>query len=163
MVKATHFENLKMFNPKLLTPNQKFFLDLSIPSLYLLPLLIVFFLPKDFGFGNESLVPLSLIIGLSGLVLWIAGMACLGKALRILPETDSIVARGVYRFIRHPIYVGIVCTHFGLFFACGSTFGMIYLFVIIIPLNIIRAQLEEKAMFAKFGDRYRAYHNLTWF
>ena len=151
-----------MFDLRLLTPNQKFFLDLSIPSLYLLPLLIVFFLPKNFGFGNENLVPFCLAVGMSGLVLWIAGMACLGKALRILPGTNAIIAKGVYRFIRHPIYVGIVFTHFGLFFACGSTFGMIYLFVIIIPLNIIRAQLEEKAMLAKFGDRYRAYHNLTW-
>ena len=152
-----------MFNPKLLTPNQKNFFNLSVPLLYLLPLLIVFFLPKNFGFGNANLVPFSLTIGLSGLALWVTGMACLGKALRVLPETDSIVARGVYRFIRHPIYVGIVLTHFGLFFACGSTFGMIYLFVIIIPLNIIRAQFEEKAMFSKFGARYRAYHNLTWF
>ena len=129
----------------------------------MISLLIVFFLPKNFGFGNENLVPFSLAIGMSGLALWITGMACLGKALRILPGADSIVGRGIYRFIRHPIYVGIVLTHFGLFFACGSVFGMIYLFVIVIPLNIIRAQFEEKAMFTKFGDRYRAYHNLTWF
>ena len=152
-----------MVNSKPLTSNQKFLLDLLIPSLYLLPLLIVFFLPKNFGFGNESLVPFSLAIGIVGLVIWIAGMACLGKALRILPEANSIVAKGVYRFIRHPIYVGIVFTHFGLFFACGSIFGIIYTFILIIPLNVIRAQLEEKAMFAKFGDRYRTYHDSTWF
>jgi protein-S-isoprenylcysteine O-methyltransferase Ste14 len=152
-----------MFNPKSLTPNQKFFLDLLIPSLYLLPLLIVFFLPKNFGFGNERLVPLSLAIGVSGLTVWIAGMACLGKALKVLPEANSIVAKGIYRFIRHPIYVGIIFTHFGLFFACGSKFGIIYTFILIIPMNIIRAQLEEKALFSKFGERYRAYHNSTWF
>lgn len=152
-----------MFNPKSLTPNQKFFLDLLIPSLYLLPLLIVFFLPKNFGFGNDRLVPLSLAIGVSGLTVWIAGMACLGKALKVLPEANSIVAKGIYRFIRHPIYVGIIFTHFGLFFACGSKFGIIYTFILIIPMNIIRAQLEEKALFSKFGERYRAYHNSTWF
>ena len=152
-----------MIDPKLLTPNQKMFLDFSIPSLYLLPLLVVFFLPKNFGFGNENLVPFSLAIGMSGLALWITGMACLGKALRILPGADSIVGRGIYRFIRHPIYVGIGLTHFGLFFACGSTFGIIYTSILIIPMNIIRAQLEEKAMFSRFGERYRAYHDSTWF
>jgi protein-S-isoprenylcysteine O-methyltransferase Ste14 len=152
-----------MFNPKSLTPNQKFFWDLLIPSLYLLPLLIVFFLPKNFGFGNESLVPFSLAIGISGLTIWIAGMTCLGKALKVLPDANSIVAKGIYRFIRHPIYIGIVFTHFGLFFACGSKFGMIYTFFLIIPMNIIRAQLEEKALFSKFGDRYRSYHESTWF
>ena len=152
-----------MFNPKSLTSNQKFLLNLLVPSLYLLPLLIVFFLPKNFGFGNESLVPFSIVIGMSGLAVWIAGMACLGKALKVLPEANSIVAKGIYRFIRHPIYVGIAFTHFGLFFACGSIFGIIYTFSLIIPLNIIRAQLEEKALLSKFGERYRTYHDSTWF
>ena len=151
-----------MFDPKSLTPNQKFLFSLLIPSLYLLPLLIVFFLPKNFGFGNEKLVPYSLAIGMLGLTIWIAGMACLGKALRVLPEANSIVAKGIYRFIRHPIYVGIVFTHFGLFFACGSIFGMFYTFFLIIPLNVIRAQLEERALFSKFGEHYRNYHNSTW-
>ena len=152
-----------MFVPKSLTPNQKFLLSLLIPSLYLLPLLIVFFLPKNFGFGNESLVPFSLAVGMSGLMVWISGMACLGRALNVLPEANSIVAKGIYRFIRHPIYVGIVFTHFGLFFACGSVFGVVYTLVLIIPLNFIRAQLEEKALLAKFGELYRAYHSSTWF
>ena len=151
-----------MFNPKSLTPNQKFLFNLLIPSLYLIPLLIVFFMPKNFGFGNESLVPFSIAIGMSGLAVWIAGMACLGKALKVLPAANSIVAKGIYRFIRHPIYVGIVFTHFGLFFACGSIFGIIYTFALIIPLNVIRAQLEEKALFSKFGERYSAYRDSTW-
>ena len=112
-----------MFNPKSLTPNQKFLLNLLIPSLYLLPLLIVFFLPKNFGFGNESLVPFSIAIGMSGLAVWIAGMACLGKALKVLPEANSIVAKGIYRFIRHPIYAGIVFTHLGLFLLAVQYLG----------------------------------------
>jgi protein-S-isoprenylcysteine O-methyltransferase Ste14 len=152
-----------MFSLQSLTPNQKFLLDLLIPSLYLLPLLIVFFLPKNFGFGNESLVPFSLAIGMIGLTVWISGMACLGNALQVLPRANLIVAKGIYRFIRHPIYIGIVFTHLGLFFACGSTFGIIYTFVLIIPLNIMRAQLEEKALFSKFGELYSAYHSSTWF
>jgi protein-S-isoprenylcysteine O-methyltransferase Ste14 len=152
-----------MFSPQSLTPNQKFLLNLLIPSLYLLPILIVFFLPKNFGFGNESLVPISLAIGMAGLTVWIAGIVCLGKALQVLPGANSIVAKGIYRFIRHPIYIGIVFTHFGLFFACGSIFGIIYIFVLVIPLNVTRAQLEEKALFTKFGTHYRAYHKSTWF
>jgi protein-S-isoprenylcysteine O-methyltransferase Ste14 len=92
-----------MFFQQSLTPNQKFLLNLLIPSLYLLPLVIVFFLPKNFGFGNESLVPFSLTIGMSGLTVWISGMISLGKALQVLPGANSIVAKGVYRFIRHPI------------------------------------------------------------
>jgi protein-S-isoprenylcysteine O-methyltransferase Ste14 len=65
--------------------------------------------------------------------------------------------------VRHPIYVGIVLTQLGLFFACGSVFGMIYLFVLVIPLNAIRARMEEQALLSKFGDRYRVYRDSTWF
>jgi protein-S-isoprenylcysteine O-methyltransferase Ste14 len=152
-----------VFFPKPLTPNQKFLLNLLIPFLYLLPLVIVFFLPKNFGFGNKNLVPFSLAIGMLGLTVWIAGMISLGNALQVLPGANSIVAKGIYRFIRHPIYLGIVFTHFGLFFACGSTFGIIYTFILVIPLNVTRAKLEEKALFSKFGACYRAYHKSTWF
>ena len=152
-----------MLDPKTLSSNQQFLLNLLIPALYLLPLLVVFFMPKNFGFGNENLVPLGLAIGMSGLALWIAGMACLGRELAVLPGADTIVARGVYKFIRHPIYVGIVFTQFGLFFACGSIFGMVYLFVLVVPLNFLRASAEEQAMLEKFGERYRVYYDSTWF
>ncbi len=152
-----------MLDLKALTSNQKFLLNLTVPALYLFPLLVVFFLPKNFGFGNHDLVPIGLAVGIFGLTVWIAGMACLGKSLAVLPGASSIVARGVYRLVRHPIYVGIVLTQLGLFFACGSVFGMVYLFVLVIPLNVIRARMEEQALLSKFSDRYRIYRDSTWF
>ena len=98
-----------------------------------------------------------------GLLLWILAMLHLGKSLAVLPGAESLVARGVYRYIRHPIYVGITLTLLGLLFACGSVFGMAYFFVVVIPLNLFRARQEEKALAEKFGDHYLQYRDKTWF
>jgi protein-S-isoprenylcysteine O-methyltransferase Ste14 len=54
-------------------------------------------------------------------------------------------------------------TLLGLFLAVGSTAGMIYLFVVVLPLNILRSRLEEKALLQKFGDAYNTYRQQTWF
>jgi protein-S-isoprenylcysteine O-methyltransferase Ste14 len=54
-------------------------------------------------------------------------------------------------------------TLFGLLAACGSVFGMVYMAVVVLPLNIYRARQEEKALVEKFGDNYRAYRKTTFF
>ena len=54
-------------------------------------------------------------------------------------------------------------TLFGLFLAVGSRYGMIYFFVVVVPLNIVRARFEEKALRCKFGEQYDAYCTQTWF
>ena len=146
-----------------LSPNQRFALNVFVPFLYLFPLLVAYFSPKNFGFGNPQWVFLALGIGLAGLVLWILGMVQLGKSFAVLPGSDALVSKGVYRYVRHPIYIGIVLTLFGLLFACGSTFGMVYLFLFVIPLNIFRAWNEDRALMEKFGESYKAYSDRTLF
>ena len=145
-----------------LSSNQRFALNLLVPFLYLLPLIVAWFSPKNFGFGYSQLVGPSLAVGMMGLLLWILAMLHLGKSLAVLPGAESLVARGVYRYIRHPIYVGITLTLLGLLFACGSVFGMAYFFVVVIPLNLFRARQEEKALAEKFGDHYLQYRDKTW-
>ena len=90
-----------------LSHNQRFALNVFVPFLYLFPLLVAYFSPKNFGFGNPQWVFLALGIGLAGLVLWILGMIQLGKSFAVLPGSDALVSKGVYRYVRHPIYIGI--------------------------------------------------------
>ncbi len=148
---------------KSLTSNQRLVLNILIPSLYLLPLVVAWFSPKHFGFGVSWLVPLGLMTGLLGVGLWSLGMWNLGRGLAVLPGADTLVTRGVYKYIRHPIYIGIEMTLFGLLLACGSWFGMIYWAGVILPVNRVRAREEEKALLDQFGDRYRDYQRRTWF
>ena len=146
-----------------LSPAKAAAVTVLVPSLYLLALAVAWFSPKHFGFGVRPLVYVGLAIGLSGVVLWIVAMIHLGKSLAVLPGGDRLVTQGVYGYLRHPVYLGIDMTLFGLFLAVGSTMGMVCFFVVVLPLNIIRSRFEEKALLRKFGDQYETYRKQTWF
>ena len=132
-------------------------LNILIPSMYGIPVAAAFFMPKNFGFGYAFLVSPALGVGLAGLALWILGTINLGKSLAVLPGADRLVVRGIYKYVRHPIYIGIVFTILGLTVASGSAFGLAFLLVAVIPLNIVRARFEEKALLKKFGKDYETY------
>jgi protein-S-isoprenylcysteine O-methyltransferase Ste14 len=146
-----------------LSPARAAMITVLVPSLYMLALVIAWFSPKHFGFGIRPLVYVGLTVGLSGIALWMLAMLHLGKSLAVLPGGERLVTRGVYRYFRHPVYMGIDMTLFGLFLAVGSTYGMIYFGVVVVPLNMIRSRLEEKALLQKFGDSYKTYRQQTWF
>ena len=152
-----------MVDFKSLSSNHRFALNVFVPLLYFFPLAVIYFSPKNFGFGHPELVPIALIIGGLGMGIWILGMVSLGKSLAVLPGTDALKTRGIYKYLRHPIYIGINLTLFGLLAACGSVFGMLYMAVLVVPLNIYRSREEEKALLEKFGDSYRAYRKTTFF
>lgn len=152
-----------MVSLKTLSPNQKFALEILIPSFYFLPLVVAWFAPKDFGFGDGAVAWLGWGVGVAGVLLWIAAMGALGKSLAVLPGSDRLVAGGVYKYLRHPIYVGIFFTLLGIFIACGSRFGLVYLVVVVLPLNLVRARLEENALQEKFGESYADYKSKTFF
>ena len=146
-----------------LSSNQRFLLNVLVPSLYLFPLIFAYLGPKNFGFGYDGLVYTGLTIGVAGVILWILSMMTLGPSLAVLPGTDRLVTRGVYRYLRHPIYVGIVLTLGGLFLACGSAICLIYVFVVVIPLNIFRARAEEMVLQEQLGEAYQQYRAATFF
>lgn len=148
---------------KSLASNQKFRLNVLIPSLYLLPLVVAYFSEKNSGFGFHFLVLPAILIAAGGCALWILAMVHLGKSLAVLPGSNRLVVSGIYQYLRHPIYVGITLTLFGFIVACGSTFGLVYLFVVVLPLNFIRARLEEKELIEQYGARYRDYMKSSWF
>lgn len=158
-----YFFIYKMIEIKNLSSNQRFLLNVLVPSLYMLPLILAYLGPKNFGFGHDNLVYLGLAIGALGLILWILAMLTLGSSLKVLPGTDRLVTRGVYRYFRHPIYIGIVLTLSGLFLACGSQICLVYVITIVVPLNIFRARSEEKFLRKQLGDTYQKYRSSTYF
>ena len=152
-----------MIDIKNLSSNQRFLLNVLVPSLYLLPLVFAYLGSKNFGFGYDELVYAGLSVGAVGVILWILAMLTLGPSLAVLPGTDRLVTRGVYRYLRHPVYVGIVLTLSGLFLACGSTICLAYVLVVVIPLNIFRARTEEQGLRKQIGESYQHYHDTTFF
>ena len=146
-----------------LSVNFRFALSIFLPSTYLLIVAITYFSPKDFGFGFLAIVKPALIFGFLGLILWIISMKSLGTSFGVLPGSKKLIKTGVYKYIRHPMYVGINMTLGGLIVASGSYFGLCFYLLMTIPLNIIRSRWEEKALLREFGDSYIEYKKNTWF
>ncbi len=70
----------------------------------------------------------------------------LSDAVRIQEDRDHTVCQtGPYKYVRHPMYVGIIIIMLSLPFALGSYYALIPA-VIIIVLFIFRAALEDKTL-----------------
>ena len=151
-----------MLDFKSLSSNQKFLLNILVPMLYLFPLVFAYLGSKNFGFGYRELVYAGLSVGAVGVLLWMVGMWSLGSSLAVLPGTDQLVTKGVYRVFRHPVYIGIVLTLTGLFVACGSVPCLVYVLVVVIPLNIFQAKAEEEVLLEQLGPAYQQYKDSTF-
>ena len=76
---------------------------------------------------------------------------------RVLPE-QSIVNRGIYGYIRHPIYTGDILLLFGLELALNS---WLVLGVPVLIIIIVRQALAEEEILSKSFSDYDAYRART--
>lgn len=94
-------------------------------------------------------------------ILFLMARIQLGSNFSIQAKAQNLVTTGVYSRIRNPIYV------FGALMLVGAAlyFKPIFLllFVVLIPMQIVRARKEEKVLAEKFGEEYQRYKAQTWF
>ncbi len=76
---------------------------------------------------------------------------------------DKLRTGGPYRIGRHPYYLGAMLFYIGLAGVVKSTWGLLATFVLVMPLTLYRAKLEEKALHKEFGDEWQAYVKQTKF
>jgi protein-S-isoprenylcysteine O-methyltransferase Ste14 len=109
--------------------------------------------------------PLRLIgvaVAIAGLFGVIIARYTLGKSFSVRARATALVTRGIYSRIRNPIYVSGILLFFGVFLMLGHP-QMLSIFVILIPLQVVRARREAAVLEAEFGDEYREYRKRTWF
>jgi protein-S-isoprenylcysteine O-methyltransferase Ste14 len=103
-----------------------------------------------------------LILAAVCLPLWLMARLQLGEAFTLKPEARTLVTRGLYSRIRHPIYV----------FGCGAYFGALLALQIwpilaawlaLTPIELLRARREERVLVAAFGKAYEDHRKRTWF
>ena len=103
------------------------------------------------------------VVYLSGLFVAVLGRVQLGnnwadlEDYRVLPE-QSIVNRGIYGYIRHPIYTGDILLLFGLELALNS---WLVLGVPVLIIIIVRQALAEEEILSKSFPEYSAYRART--
>lgn len=110
--------------------------------------------------ATHQIVGLAILI--PAIALWALAHFELGASFTARPEARQLVTHGLYSRIRNPIYV------FGQFVVLGVfTFLWIpwlyALFLILTPMQILRARAEARVLEEAFGDTYREWRRQTWF
>ena len=76
---------------------------------------------------------------------------------RVTLKTDhSLVVRGPYSFVRHPIYTGILLAVLGTVVAVDQWKGLIPFFLVI-AIFMLKINQEERLMMQTFPEDYGAY------
>ncbi|MBZ5666078.1 MAG: isoprenylcysteine carboxylmethyltransferase family protein [Acidobacteriia bacterium] len=103
-----------------------------------------------------------LLLGLIGLAGVILARYTLGRSFSVVPKATALVTTGVYSRIRNPIYVSGMVFVLGALLMAGQP-KWLAIFLVLIPMQIIRARREAAVLEAKFGEAYREYRKRTWF
>lgn len=114
-------------------------------------------------FKLSTVSVLGLILFITGLIIRIAAKRTLRQNYsRILniSEDHRLIKHGVYKYIRHPIYLGAMLYTPGIPLLFSSMYGSIIMMALI-PFLIYRIGIEEEMLIEEFGDEYREYMDNT--
>lgn len=77
-----------------------------------------------------------------------------------IKQEHELIEDGPYRYVRHPIYTGLLLAFMGTALRVGDVRGI--LAVLIVILSFWRKyRVEERLLEATFGDAYRRYRDRT--
>lgn len=112
-------------------------------------LLLIFkpFYIQSPGYWNWGSI-IAIILG-DFIIVW--GLFYLKRSFSILTEVRSMVQKGPYRWIRHPMYLGESLSILGILFLSPSWFNIIVAVSFIVFLRI-RAYYEEQKILAVYPD-----------
>jgi protein-S-isoprenylcysteine O-methyltransferase Ste14 len=103
--------------------------------------------------GVFLVMAISSVMILAGLALIILGWKKIHKATELMTE-------GIYRYSRHPQYLGILLITSG-FIIQWPTILTVIMWPVLVIMYIRLAKREEKEMEEKFGEEFRKYKNET--
>jgi protein-S-isoprenylcysteine O-methyltransferase Ste14 len=84
----------------------------------------------------------------------VLGKLSLGRSFGLTPANRGIVSSGIYRVVRHPIYLGYLITHLG-FVAANPTHWNLAVLALADVALMLRAICEEQTLAQ--DPEYRAY------
>ena len=129
------------------------------------------FFPSLLVFSGSAAGSTALLLASSGSLLAVAGAALvlrsraeLGPAWSFVPKADQgtgLVTTGPYRFVRHPIYLGLAVLAMGEALAFSSWPAVMIVLSGIVPTFAWRARAEDKLLSRTFGEGYAVYRQRT--
>ena len=108
------------------------------------------------SYGHLGMI-IGAALGVIGLILILAGWRTIYKAYWSKDRGEgALVTGGIYRYIRHPQYTGLMLLSLGMILDWATLPTLILLPVMAVVYYRL-ARREENDMIAEFGDEYRAY------
>jgi protein-S-isoprenylcysteine O-methyltransferase Ste14 len=112
---------------------------------------------------NKKILGLIIVYFGMAIVIWAAWHLKKGIWGGIEPENELLIKTGPYKYIRHPVYLGMTIAILGIPIVLESWIGLLAVFIIFSPSEIYRAKLEEKALSKKFGGKWDEYKKESGF
>jgi protein-S-isoprenylcysteine O-methyltransferase Ste14 len=141
--------------------------------LFLFPALIVWILILITSFWNvrDPLFSLKSPMNVVGTLIFLKGLAIRLIAAATLNRSYSwtleirdehrLVKNGIYKYVRHPIYLGAFLSAIAVPVYATSLLGFL-IALTAIPLFIYRVGVEERMLIEEYRDEYTKYQERTW-
>jgi protein-S-isoprenylcysteine O-methyltransferase Ste14 len=102
-------------------------------------------------------VPGMMLIAL-GTAIAIVSALYLNRSIGIVPAERRIKTAGIYRYVRHPMYAGELCTLFGYLLANISLANAL---IALGTAALMRVRMQREELFLSRNENYRAYAERT--
>jgi protein-S-isoprenylcysteine O-methyltransferase Ste14 len=138
-------------------------MQISIILLVVVPLFVV---DRNAGLLYRHLYPHSLVVQYIGVLLLLLGCGfaiwarfILGRnwsGIVTVKENHTLITRGPYAWVRHPIYTGILLALLGTAVTLGTILNLLEVPVIACAFWL-KIRIEERFMLETFGEQYTSY------
>jgi protein-S-isoprenylcysteine O-methyltransferase Ste14 len=120
-------------------------------AIQFLCLTVLAFIPYSHKRTSLTDVSGKILIFVALIILFIAGVN-LRPALTIMPEPKNgapFITKGIYKFIRHPMYLGVILIAIGVTLIKLSLVGVVFTAILIIDLEI-KHRYEDRLLLEKW-------------
>lgn len=112
--------------------------------------------------AHLALAASGLAVVVADFIIVIQARRALGASWSLVPKASlstGLATSGAYRWVRHPIYLGITLMFVGAAAAFANWLAMLLAFLVILPTLFWRAAIEERLLVQVFGDQHVAYRH----
>ena len=114
---------------------------------------------------GQPIANLGAILMLVGIAIRMWAVYTLGKSFTShvsVYSEQTVVREGLYKTIRHPAYLGLLCTLTFWGIAFNSWLASCIVLCLMLPCVLYRIRVEERMLELNFGSAYREYCQQTW-
>jgi len=116
------------------------------------------------GWGSSIVSVVGILFIVLGGMVTVTGRAQLssfGSGIIHIEDDHALITTGIYRHIRHPIYIGGLIVIFGIYMSFHSLLTLTAVTIIYFLIMGHRISYEEEMLIEKFGDQYTDYMKKT--